>query len=125
MIHQPIAFLESDAWALPCVILADFWQVLGFYMIVLLTGLQSIPPHLTEAARIDGAPAWARFFRITLPLLRPSLFLCAVIGMLNSFTAFDLVYIMTQGGPDHATELLVTYIYRTGSARHSSTTRPH
>ena len=61
VIHQPIAFLESDAWALPCVILADFWQVLGFYMIVLLTGLQSIPPHLTEAARIDGAPAWARF----------------------------------------------------------------
>ncbi len=86
-------------------------------MIVLLTGLQSIPPHLTEAARIDGAPAWARFFRITLPLLRPSLFLCAVIGMLNSFTAFDLVYIMTQGGPDHATELLVTYIYRTGFGR--------
>ncbi len=114
VIHHPIAFLESDGWALPGVILADFWQVLGFYMIVLLTGLQSIPPHLYEAARIDGAPGWARFLRITLPLLRPSLFLCAVIGMLNSFTAFDLVYIMTQGGPDHATELLITYIYRTG-----------
>jgi len=114
LIDRPIAFLESDVWSLPCVILADFWQVLGFYMIVLLTGLQSIPPHLYEAARIDGAPAWARFLRITLPLLRPSLFLCAVIGMLNSFTAFDLVYIMTQGGPDHATELLITYIYRTG-----------
>ena len=53
---NPIAFLESDAWALPGVILADIWQVLGFYMIMLLTGLQSIPPHLYEAARIDGAP---------------------------------------------------------------------
>lgn len=114
VISQPVSFLESDVWALPSVILADLWQVIGFYMIVLLTGLQNIPPHLYEAARIDGAPAWARFWRITLPLLRPSLFLCAVIGILNSFTAFDLVYVMTQGGPDHATELLITYIYRAG-----------
>lgn len=114
LISRPISFLESDTWALPCVILADMWQVLGFYMIVLLTGLQAIPPHLYEAARIDGAPAHARFWRITLPLLRPSLFLCGVVGILNSFTAFDLIYVMTQGGPDHATELLITYIYRTG-----------
>ena len=114
LISQPISFLESDVWALPCVILADFWQVLGFYMIILLTGLQAIPPHLYEAARIDGAPSRARFWRITLPLLRPSLFLCGVVGILNSFTAFDLVYVMTQGGPDHATELLITYIYRSG-----------
>jgi multiple sugar transport system permease protein len=114
LISRPLTFLESDVWALPSVILADFWQVIGFYMIILLTGLQSIPPHLYEAARMDGAPAAARFWRITLPLLRPSLFLCGVIGILNSFTAFDLVYVMTQGGPDHATELLITYIYRMG-----------
>ena len=114
LIAKPISFLESDSWALLSVILADLWQVLGFYMIILLTGLQNIPPHLDEAARIDGAPARARFWRITLPLLRPSLFLCAVIGILNSFTAFDLVYVMTQGGPNHATELLITYIYRSG-----------
>jgi len=114
VISKPISFLESDIWALPSVILADLWQVIGLYMIVLLTGLQNIPPHLYEAARIDGAPARARFWRITLPLLRPSLFLCAVIGILNSFTAFDLVYVMTQGGPNHATELLITYIYRSG-----------
>ena len=59
-------------------------------------------------------PGWARFLRITLPLLRPSLFLCAVIGLLNSFTSFDLVFVMTNGGPGHATELLVTYIYKLG-----------
>src|SRR5438477_5135137 len=83
-------------------------------MIVLLTGLQSIPKELHEAAAIDGAGGWARFLKITLPLLRPSIFLCFIIGMLNSFTSFDLVYIMTNGGPGHATELLVTYIYKLG-----------
>jgi ABC-type sugar transport system permease subunit len=109
---KPIAFLGDFDWALPCVIVAEIWQILGFYMIILLTGLQSIPQNLYEAARIDGAPAWARFFRITLPMLRPSLFLCVVVGILNSFSSFDLVYIMTGGGPGHATELLITHIYK-------------
>jgi ABC-type sugar transport system permease subunit len=114
IINQPIAFLDSFAWALPSTIVANSWQVLGFFMIVLLSGLQNIPPHLYEAARVDGAPAYARFFRITLPMLRPALFLCLVIGMLNSFSAFDLIYVMTNGGPGHATELLITYIYKQG-----------
>jgi ABC-type sugar transport system permease subunit len=114
LIAKPIPFLQSFDWALPSVIFAEIWQVLGFYMIIILTGLQSIPPHLYEAASIDGAPRWAQFRRLTLPLLRPSLFLCAVIGILNSFTSFDLVYIMTNGGPGHATELLITYIYKSG-----------
>lgn len=112
IVDKPIPFLASFGWALPSVMVADVWQVLGFYMIVLLAGLQNIPPHLYEAARIDGAPARARFWRITLPMLKPSLFLCAVIGILNSFSSFDLVYVMTDGGPGHATELLVTYIYK-------------
>ncbi len=114
VVDTPVKFLQSFDWALPCVILADFWQVLGFYMIILLTGLQGIPQHLYEAARVDGVPAGARFWRITLPLLRPSIFLCVVVGILNSFTSFDLVYVMTNGGPGHATELLVTYIYKAG-----------
>jgi ABC-type sugar transport system permease subunit len=114
LIATPIPFLQSFSWALPSVIVAEIWQVLGFYMIILLTGLQSIPAHLYEAASIDGAPRGAQFRRITLPLLRPSLFLCAVVGLLNSFTSFDLVYIMTNGGPGHATELLITYVYKSG-----------
>jgi len=114
IIDRPLGFLQSFDLALPSVIVTDIWQVLGFYMIVLLTGLQQIPIHLYEAARVDGVPAYARFFRITLPLLRPSLFLCAVIGLLNSFTSFDLVYVMTNGGPGHATELLITYMYKAG-----------
>jgi ABC-type sugar transport system permease subunit len=114
IIDKPLGFLGDFDLALPSVLLTDIWQVIGFYMIVLLTGLQAIPTHLYEAARVDGVPAAARFFRITLPLLRPSLFLCAVIGLLNSFTSFDLVYVMTNGGPGHATELLITYIYKLG-----------
>lgn len=114
IVDRPVKFLQSFDWALACVIAAEFWQVLGFYMIILLTGLQSIPQHLYEAARVDGVPPHARFLRITLPLLRPSLFICAVIGILNSFTSFDLVYVMTNGGPGHATELLITYIYKAG-----------
>ena len=112
VIARPLGFLGSFDLALPSVLLTDIWQVIGFYMIVLLTGLQAIPIHLYEAARIDGAPAWARFFRITVPMLRPSLFLCVVVGILNSFSSFDLVYIMTNGGPGHATELLITHIYK-------------
>lgn len=112
IIDEPIAFLQTFEWSLPAVILANIWQVLGFYMIVLLTGLQNIPQNLYEAAAIDGAPRWAQLWRITLPMLKPSIFLCFIIGMLNSFTAFDLVWVMTGGGPGHATELLVTYIYK-------------
>jgi ABC-type sugar transport system permease subunit len=113
LIDEPIAFLESFATALPSVIAAAIWQIVGFFMIILLTGLQSIPQNLYEAASIDGASRWSQFWRITLPLLRPSLFLCFVIGIIASFTSFDLLYVMTGGGPGHATELLITYVYKT------------
>jgi ABC-type sugar transport system permease subunit len=114
LVDSPIPFLNSFTWALPSVIAANIWQMLGFYMIILLTGLQNIPGNLYEAAEIDGANAFRRFLRITLPLLKPSIFLCFVIGMLNSVTSFDLVYVMTGGGPGRATEILVTYIYKLG-----------
>ena len=113
LIDEPIAFLESYSTALPSVIVAAIWQIVGFFMIILLTGLQNIPPSLYEAAAIDGAPRWGQFWRITLPLLRPSIFLCFIIGIIASFTSFDLIYVMTGGGPGHATELLITYIYKT------------
>ena len=113
IVDRGIPFLQSFDLALPAVIVASIWQVIGFYMIILLTGLQSIPPNLYEAASIDGASPMQTFRRITLPLLRPSLFLCFVVGIINSFTAFDLIFVMTGGGPGHATDLLVTYIYST------------
>jgi ABC-type sugar transport system permease subunit len=113
LVSEPIAFLESSILALPAVVAAGMWQLLGFFMVILLTGLQTIPRHLYEAAAIDGAGPARMFFRITLPLLRPSLFICFVIGIVSSFTSFDLVYVMTGGGPGHATELLITYVYKT------------
>lgn len=111
VIDRGIPFLQSFALALPSVIVASIWQVVGFYMIILLAGLQTIPSELYEAAAIDGASAWMQFRRVTLPLLRPSIFICFVIGIINSFTNFDLVFVMTRGGPGHATDLLITYIY--------------
>ena len=112
ILDQGVAFLESFDTALPAVIAAAIWQIVGFFMIILLTGLQHIPPNLYEAAAIDGASRWSQFWRITLPLLRPSIFLCFIIGIIASFTSFDLIYVMTGGGPGHATELLITYIYK-------------
>ncbi len=113
-IAKGIPFLDSFTWAMPSVIVAAVWQIVGFFMIILLAGLQSIPAALYEAAAIDGADRPQRFLRITVPLLRPSLFLCLVLGIINSFTSFDLIYVMTRGGPNYATELLITYIYRAG-----------
>ncbi len=112
VIDQPVAFLETTQFALAAVMVAAIWQMLGFFVVILLTGLQNIPTHLYEAARIDGARAPDRFWRITLPLMRPSLFLCVILGVIASFTSFDLVYSMTGGGPGRATEILVTYIYK-------------
>ena len=112
IIDTPIPFLQSFEWALPSILLANVWQILGFYMIILLAGLQNIPGNLYEAAAIDGASRWQQFWRITVPMLRPSIFLAFVIGIMTSFTSFDLVYVMTQGGPAHSSELLVTYIYK-------------
>jgi len=110
--ERRIAFLDSPDWAMPSVIVAAVWQIVGFFMVILLAGLQNIAPTLLEAAAIDGAGAWQRFRRITLPLLRPAIFLCLMIGIINSFTSFDLIYVMTGGGPTYATEVLITYIYR-------------
>ena len=107
-----IAFLDSYEWAMPSVVVAAVWQIVGFFMVILLAGLQNIPPNLQEAAALDGASGWQRFRRITLPLLRPAVFLCLMIGIINSFTSFDLIYVMTGGGPNYATEVLITYIYR-------------
>jgi multiple sugar transport system permease protein len=112
LIDAPLAFLQSFELVLPSVLLANIWQILGFYMIVLLAGLQNIPQNLYEAASIDGASRWQQFVKITLPMLRPALFLAFVIGIMTSITSFDLVYVMTQGGPSHSSELLVTYIYK-------------
>jgi ABC-type sugar transport system permease subunit len=112
IIESGIPFLQSFSWALPSVIGTTIWQVVGYFMILVLSGLQTIPESLKDAAVLDGAGPIRRTWSITLPLIKSTLFLCFIIGIINSFTVFDMVYVMTNGGPGHATEFLVTYIYR-------------
>jgi multiple sugar transport system permease protein len=107
---QPGWWTDPD-WALPSVILASAWKDLGFVMVILLAGLQAIPQDLYEAATVDGATGWQRFRRITLPLLSPSTFFVVVISLINGFQVFDQVYVMTGGGPQGSSQVVVGQIY--------------
>jgi ABC-type sugar transport system permease subunit len=106
-----IDFLQSTAWALPSVILVGVWKSVGFSMVIFLAALQDVPESLLEAATLDGAGPWARFRRVVLPMLRPSMLFASVIASITSMQLFDSVYVMTGGGPIFHTETLVTYIY--------------
>lgn len=101
----------DPAWAMPSVILASAWKDLGFVMVILLAGLQAVPQELYDAAKVDGTGAWQRFRHVTLPLLSPSTFFVVVISLINGFQVFDQVFVMTRGGPNGATEVVVQQIY--------------
>jgi multiple sugar transport system permease protein len=100
--------------AFASVVLVTLWWRVGFNMLIYLAGLQAISPDLYEAARLDGAGGWARLRRITVPLLGPSSFFLLILNVIYSFQVFDLVFVMTGGGPQNATSVLVTYAYDTG-----------
>jgi len=101
----------DPAWAMPSIILASAWKDLGFVMVILLAGLQSVDQELTDASKVDGAGWWRRLWSITLPLLSPSTFFVVVISLINGFQVFDQVYAMTGGGPGGATQVVVQQIY--------------
>ncbi|MDR0283340.1 MAG: sugar ABC transporter permease [Propionibacteriaceae bacterium] len=101
----------DPTWAMPSIILASAWKDLGFVMIILLAGLQTVPQDLYEAARIDGAGWWARLRYVTLPLLSPTTFFVVVISLINGFQVFDQVYAMTGGGPAGASQVVVQQVY--------------
>jgi ABC-type sugar transport system permease subunit len=101
------AWLANSNTALPSVVVASIWQGLGFETVVFLAALQSIPGHLYDAAKVDGAGAWARFRHVTLPGLRPTILFIFVIGIIGSFQVFDQVFVMTGGGPNEATRTIV------------------
>ena len=107
-------FLQSTSWALPSIIVVGVWKSVGFSMVIFLAALQDVPESLLEAAALDGAGAWTRFRRVTLPFLRPSMLFAAIIAVIASMQLFDLVYVMTSGGPLFHTETLVTYLYQVG-----------
>lgn len=111
---QPISFLLSPQWMMFWIIFVSVWANVGFYALILLAGLQSIPPSLYEAAKIDGADEVQSFRKITFPLLGPTLLVVLVLSLIRGVQMFDHVYVLTGGGPGTATVLMVQYVRRTG-----------
>lgn len=107
-------WLHSPRLAFGAVFSAISWRYVGFHMVILLAGSLSVPEELYDAAKVDGAGAWARFRHVTLPGMRSAIAVSLLLAVLGSLRYFDLIYIITEGGPDHATELGATWIYTTG-----------
>lgn len=107
-------WLETSSLALPALIFVDLWRTLGFTFMILLAGLSGVPAHLHEAARLDGANAWRRFWNVTVPMMSPTLLFACIITVVGAFQIFDPMFIMTSGGPGAVTLSIVLYIYQTG-----------
>jgi multiple sugar transport system permease protein len=110
-VENPPRWSASVDWAMPTVIMASIWRGMGYYMIIYLAALQGIPSHLYEAAEIDGANAWQKFRYVTLPMLTPATFFVSIMLIIASFKVFDLILVMTNGGPGRATNVLVIHTY--------------
>lgn len=117
---SPVDWIMSPTWTLPAIMIMSIWAGLGYNMILILAGLQTIPSTLYEAAEMDGAGAWHKFWRITLPLLRPTLFFVLIMSLINCFQVFEQVYIMTAGTTEGVGGVLdcalslVAYLYEKG-----------
>jgi ABC-type sugar transport system permease subunit len=108
-----VGWLTDPRWALLSIVLMFVWKNTGWFMMIYLASLQNMPDELYEAAEIDGAGPWHKFFSITLPYLRPVMGILLIIQVLTTFQVFTEVFVMTRGGPMHATEVIGTYIYKT------------
>lgn len=111
---EPINWLGNTTWAMPSIILFVVWKGLGHNIILFLAGLQNIPAHLYEAARIDGASKWQMFKNITLPMLKPTTFFVTVMTVIGYLQLFAEPYMLTEGGPLDSTLSVVLYMYRNG-----------
>lgn len=107
-------WLGQGATALPAVMVTTIWQWAPFYMIIYAAALSGFPHELYEASAIDGANKWQQFWRVTLPMLKPTVITTCVLSLIGSVKAFDLIYVMTKGGPNDSTELLATYMFEQG-----------
>jgi multiple sugar transport system permease protein len=105
-------WLFDPSWAMAGIVLTSVWKDIGFVTVIYLAGLQDIPENLYEAAELDGASPWQRFWTITLPMLAPTTFFVTTISLISSFQVFDQVWIMTGGGPAGATSVMVEQIYK-------------
>jgi len=108
------AWIADPNVALFAILMTDVWQWTPFLMLIVLAGLQSIPLELHEAAEVDGASAWQSFWRITLPLLLPVIIIGILIRAMDAFKLFDIVYLVTGGGPGNVTETISFYTYLQG-----------
>jgi len=106
-----IDWLGDKRIALYAVMIVAIWKFIGYYMILFLAGLQSIPGYYYEAAKLQGANEWQQFRHITFPLLGPTMFFVGIIFVINSFQSVDQIYTMTEGGPGNSTNLVLYYIY--------------
>ncbi|RVT81847.1 sugar ABC transporter permease [Rhodobacteraceae bacterium CCMM004] len=111
-VDNPPAWLADPTWALPAVALVSIWKDVGFYMILLLAGLQTIDPTLYQAARVDGAGPVQRFWKVTVPLLTRSLFFVLIIAIVRSTQTFEITYALTNGGPNGASTTLAFFVYQ-------------
>jgi multiple sugar transport system permease protein len=107
----PVQWLTDANWVIPTFVLMGLWGLGGNTMIIFLAGLQGVPVHLYEAAEIDGANWWHRFWAVTIPQISPTLFFNLVLGIIASFQIFTSAFLMTGGGPEYATYFMVLYIY--------------
>jgi len=112
LIGKPIPWLYDPQTALWAVIILRVWKDIGYNIVIFLAGLQAVPPSLYESANLDGAGGWRTFWLVTLPMITPTLFFVGVMTLINGFQAFDSVYLLTQGGPEHSTELLVYWMFK-------------
>ncbi len=112
LLHHNVDWYGSPDFALGTIIIADVWKTTPFMALLLLAGLQTIPNSLAEASVIDGANAWQQFWYVRLPLLTPTLLIASMFRALDAFRIFDLVYVLTGGGPADATEVLSTLTYK-------------
>ncbi len=111
---QGPGWLTDEKWAMPAIVLVSVWKDMGFFGLILLSGVVGINKTYYEAADLDGANGWVKFIRITLPLFTPSIFYVLIVGMINAFQLFPQIMIMTGGGPNGATQVMVERIYNYG-----------
>jgi multiple sugar transport system permease protein len=115
-ITTKLPFLSDGAYGMWCAIVVNTWRGMPFFAITLLAGLQTINPDLHEAAALDGANGWKRFWNVTLPLLKPVMLVVVVFSIIQTFSDFQLIYVLTGGGPANSTHLIATYAYQVGVA---------
>ena len=112
-ISNPPKWLSDFKWSLPSIMLIYIWQQVGYYSVVFLAGLKSIPTDVYEAAEIDGAGPVRQFFSVTIPMVSPTTFFLVTMGIIGSFKVFDHISVLTQGGPGNSSSVMAFYVYRT------------